>query len=179
MNDQTSISEHEAKRIAEQLRALPHVQPPAQVMQKLSTLAAHRSRSRFWSRTMALAASVGLATVLGDVLATRVDPPTRAETVLAAVSATEHDGELAALRAQSAYLESVLSTIPVQGRVQRVSTASTITALEDRVALIDAHLNRPEVQADQSGQAVLWRERIGLMSTLVTLRDSGDAPIWL
>ena len=81
--------------------------------------------------------------------------------------------------ARSAYLESVLAAVPRRGRVQRVGTASTITALEDRVALIDAQLSRPDVAADAGDRAVLWRERVGLMNTLVSLHAEPATTVML
>lgn len=98
---------------------------------------------------------------------------------VAVTNAEPASSQLPALMAQSAYLESVLFSLPDRGRVQRVGTASTIAALEDRVALIDAQLDQPQVRASATGSEALWRQRVGLMNTLVELRGTPREQLWL
>ena len=176
--------------IAAALRALPQLEPSDALMARLADTAAEASdhgdvdsavdahpaagRGRFWPGAL-LAASLLIAALIWR-------PDTQGDDGAIGVAATSTESatsQLPALMAQSAYLESVLSALPDRGRVQRVGTASTITALEDRVALIDAQLDQPQVRASATGSEALWRQRVGLMNTLVELRGTPREQLWL
>ncbi|MEO0344699.1 MAG: hypothetical protein AAF229_00460 [Pseudomonadota bacterium] len=180
MNDDTTRPGREPDAVRDALRELPQLAPSRAVTARLDALlddAPSVEQQPLRARTVArfaLAASVALAVwVIWPKLGPQVGPVT--QPVAAVETPTERTAVAVAgpsidtLMARSAYLESVLDTVPQRGRVQRVGTASTITALEDRVALIDAQLSGSGTKVDETGRTALWRERVGLMSTLVSL----------
>ena len=184
MNDTTHPAAERPDPVREALRDLPELAPSSALTARLDALidahAATDDTPRRPRRAVgfALAASVALAVWvalprLGQNLPT-TEPVVSEATGNEAVAETEPQAAdepptIDALMARSAYLESVLDAVPQRGRVQRVGTASTITALEDRVAVIDAQLTASGGAVDSSGRTALWRERVGLMSTLVSL----------
>ena len=180
MNDDTTRSGREPDAVRHALRELPGLTPPRAVTARLdaliddvATAEQQPPRTRSVAR-FALAASVALAVwvvwpKLGPQIGPVTPPVAAVETTTEDDAAADAGPSIDALMARSAYLESVLDTVPQRGRVQRVGTASTITALEDRVALIDAQLSGSGATVDESGRTALWRERVGLMSTLVSL----------
>ncbi|MEO0615319.1 MAG: hypothetical protein AAFY69_04210 [Pseudomonadota bacterium] len=180
MNHDTTRSGHERDAVRDVLRELPQLTPSRALTARLDALiddeaAEDRRPPRTHSAArFALAASVLLAVwIVWPRLGPQTDPvaePVAAIEIPAEASTVTNTGpSIDSLMARSAYLESVLDTVPQRGRVQRVGTASTITALEDRVALIDAQLSGSGATVDETGRTALWRERVGLMSTLVSL----------
>lgn len=182
MNEETTMPREAEARVGEALRALPQMPAPPALAKRLDAVVGETAREAggatpaHTGRWLALAASAAFAVWvalprLAPEQAVAVDP----------VAMSAGSGEVAggrradvrdidALMAESRFLESVLNAVPRRGRVQRVGTASTITALEDRVAFIDAQLSAPELAADLGGREALWRERVGLMNTLVSLQ---------
>jgi hypothetical protein len=158
-----------------QLAALPELAPPpaakARVLAAMRRAAVEPPRRRHWQIALpaALAAAAAVAAVLilwqprgapvETTLATSGDPPQ--------VSFEEY----AALVAQSAELERVLSTLPAPRAVMRGSTAGTIASLEDRIAQIDQELMfATAAGADNQQQATLWQDRVEVMNALVQVR---------
>lgn len=178
MNDKTTTTREAEAPVSEALRALPQVAPPPGLTKRIGALVDETASkpgggsAPHTGRWFALAASAAFAVWvalprLAPEPAVTADPAA----LSAEAGAIEPDAaNIDALMAESQFLESVLNAVPRRGRVQRVGTASTITALEDRVAFIDAQLSAPELAADVSGREVLWRERVGLMNTLVSLQ---------
>ncbi len=184
------------EQLSASLRELPQLEPSASLYARLHTIsresAALPKKRRAWPAGL-VAASLMIAGLL--IWVPEKYSPTGSEGLVAgevAGPAGESAGAppagasvsgdavpLNALMAQSAYLESLLASIPGERRVQRVGTASTISAIEDRVALIDQQLSQPIVQADAAGSTSLWRQRVGLMNTLVELRAKPSGQIWL
>ena len=79
--------------------------------------------------------------------------------------------DLASLMAQSRQLEWALSAMPAGPQVVSADTAGTISVLEDRVAMIDYRLSMtedPDLSSEQ--ELKLWKERVGLMNSLVQVR---------
>jgi hypothetical protein len=81
------------------------------------------------------------------------------------------DALLAAdMRAESDRLEAFLAALP-EPRAMRGSTAYTVSELEDRIAYLDDRLSRVAVEPNAPERAeALWRERVGVLSTLVQVR---------
>lgn len=70
-------------------------------------------------------------------------------------------------------LERALDRLPAQRRVMRAGTASTIAALETRIALIDEQLSLDSpLDSEPDLQATLWSERVDVMSALYQVRYS-------
>jgi hypothetical protein len=91
-------------------------------------------------------------------------------------AATPNDAvadQLARMKEASAELESGLYQLAPDGRVVNGREAALATLLEDQIAVIDGELVRaalPEMAAPESQVLDLWRERVGLMQQLYTVR---------
>ncbi|MFK8053233.1 MAG: hypothetical protein AB8F65_09695 [Woeseiaceae bacterium] len=165
--------------IARRLRGLPVVSPSAQTMAALESMAAGHHSAPTWRWPVALAASI--MTLIAALVIYQPADQQSPQSVAATDPVDEVvDEEVETLLAQSAYLDRMLAGIPNQARVRRVGTASTITALEDRVANIDWQLTAATASKTDAA-AVLLRERVGLMSSLLALRrgDIVADTVWL
>ena len=73
-------------------------------------------------------------------------------------------------RAENERLELILAALP-ERNAMRGSTAFTLAELEDRLALLDDRLSRTALEPNAPERAeALWRERVGVMHTLVQVR---------
>jgi hypothetical protein len=154
------------------LAALTEFEPPLHAWEAIQ--AAHRQREAAGSRRWPVAiAATALAAVAG--LAWQLQP-TKRETAAAdslAVDAAVIAND--AIRVENARLESLLASLP-EKRVMRGSTAFTISQLEDRLAFVDDRLSRITLEPNAPEHAErLWRERVELMNSLVTVRYAGVA----
>jgi hypothetical protein len=72
--------------------------------------------------------------------------------------------------ARNERLEHILAALP-ERHVLRGSTAFTVAELEDRLALVDDRLSRIVLEPNAPERAEdLWRERVGVMNSLVQVR---------
>ena len=78
--------------------------------------------------------------------------------------------DLNALKVESQILERNLRQLPDQPSVMKVSTATAIQDIEDRIAAIDYRLNDRTIRLDPRQEEIYWRERVRLMNSLVRLR---------
>jgi hypothetical protein len=152
------------------LAALPDLAPPAVGWQ--AVLAARRRResqaSVRWPLALAaatLAAAVGLGAWLQS-----------AQRELAAASGPVIELPVSdEIRAENERLEWLLATLP-EPRAMRGSTAFTLAEIEDRLAFVDDRLSRVMLEPNAPERAErLWRERVGLMNSLVQVRYADTA----
>lgn len=138
----------------ERLRALPPLEPPPRVWAAIASR--RRARRTRWAHSIgfALAASLVMAVALMTL-----GRPTEAHVV------PPYDPALSTLASRSADLGRLLTEIEPTRRVLDLETAGTIVALEDRLALVDAHLRRASLAPDEATE--LWRQRVDLMEALV------------
>jgi hypothetical protein len=74
------------------------------------------------------------------------------------------------MRAENERLERILAVLP-ERHAMRGSTAFTVAELEDRLALVDDRLSRIALEPNAPERAeLLWRERVGVMNSLVQVR---------
>ena len=79
--------------------------------------------------------------------------------------------ELNALVARSRELEDLLQGLPSRPRIERVSTASTIDTIEERIQWLDFQLsNTTDLALNDAQTQQLWSERVTLMDSLVKVR---------
>jgi len=84
---------------------------------------------------------------------------------------------LAQLVERSRELDQLLQNMPRRPEVQRVSLASTVDRLEQRVQWLDMQLSSaPDVAADEALSRRMWRERVNLMDSLVAVRYAESLP---
>ncbi|MFT4255457.1 MAG: hypothetical protein QM599_00590 [Pseudoxanthomonas sp.] len=164
----------EPRNWSEAFAALPLETPDRDAWPRLATeIRAHRPTTRPAARRhrratwLALAAAVALAVAMPLAWWPR-DAAAPATVAVQGTAATD-ETELAALYAQSARLESLLS----QWRDERVATGPAAVLAgeyETRLAGIDAALSEPALSAPQ--RAALWRERIDALQRLTAFHGS-------
>ena len=121
---------------------------------------------------LSLAASVAVLACLAtlNVVQRRAEPD-GAVAPLAAASKPAAAGELQQLRAKSVALEQVLAAMPDRPAVVRADSALPIDSLEAQVQWLDHQLSVDAGEAGSPEQAaLLWRERVEVMNSLVLLR---------
>lgn len=146
------------QRVA-RLRALPTLRPPRDRFAVVAARVRQDRRQLYVRRAgigaLALAASLLLMVVGGDLLA----PP--------AASASD---QLTAVMAESATLEQALRQIRGGQRVTDAYTTGAAESLEDRIAELDRQLEAAQMDGTTDVDVELlplWRERVGLMDALV------------
>lgn len=160
--------------IEEALRELPVREPRPDAWRRLRAraeregLLAARRRVPTALRVLgggAVAAAVALVAI---GIAGRGPAPVTDQGAPAAFPATPAagTGALGELMSQSRRLERRLRALPAAPSVRRVSTASAVTALEDRIRSVDHAIAYAEPDAAER----LWRARVELMRSLVQLR---------
>jgi hypothetical protein len=173
------------------LQRLPDFEVPDgswEMISKATTASAPdagRPRLTGWFWTGSLAAGLAVAVVLygllgqapgesgqqlqADISSTTPTLVSQSAPVQAVTVPDQQD--LAGLMAQSRHLEWALSAMPAGPQVVSADTAGTISVLEDRVAMIDYRLSMTEDPGLSSEQELkLWKERVGLMNSLVQVR---------
>jgi hypothetical protein len=149
------------------LGALPGFEAPAAGWRGVLAARGGRESRRDALRPMALAAVV-LAITAG--LLFWLQAAQRDLTADALPAAAALDVVAAAARAENERLESLLAALP-ERNAMRGSTAFTVVELEDRLALLDDRLSRTALEPNAPERAeALWRERVGIMHTLVQVR---------
>lgn len=159
--------------VAELLRSMPDLEPPADGWQRIAAQQARQaslSRLRRSGR-LAAAASVAITITSAIIIGTLyLDRPefVRAPTVQSTVQpiivsapairpdVRAADAQVRALQQRSHYMEQVLSGLPRRGQVARADTAGVIAELEDRIAAVDYQLNRVGLNRAGVGRSA-WR----------------------
>jgi hypothetical protein len=102
-----------------------------------------------------------------------VVPATMTDGALLAAAGAEKTPDLDQLKAQSRYLEHAVLTLDHSADQMVVSagSASTVAALQDRIALLDDEINSASAGPAGDGQvAELWRRRVDLLQSLAAVR---------
>jgi len=152
------------------LAALPGFTPPAAGWQ--AVLAARRRREGMvnsrWPLALA-AATLAMAVGLGWWLQSAQRDVALVSGAAAVLPVSE------AVRVENERLEWLLATLP-EPRAMRGSTAFTLAEIEDRLAFVDDRLSRVMLEPNAPERAEqLWRERVGLMNSLVQVRYTDAA----
>lgn len=147
------------QRVA-QLKALPTLNPPRDrwPLVRAGFLAERRKHRMVRVRWASLAMAASLAGVLMVNGLVRQQP----------AGATGSGEDLQALVTRSQQLEETLHEFDPAGRVMSGATAGAVAALEDRIAAVDAELDRDQVM-EQDQIMDLWRQRVQLMEGLVNV----------
>lgn len=154
------------------LAGLPAIAPPEGAWGRILTAAeAPVARAPRWP--VAVAASLVMASV-AVFAALRIDGGTAAgpaaSSSVSAASSEARDPGWEVVQAENARLEALLAALPEDQHV-RASTGTTVSALEDRLALVDDQLSAAAFEPLAPGEAEsLWRTRLYLMNSLVKVR---------
>lgn len=182
----TQSTNNSEQVLAEQLKSLPELEPTAALRQRLDALLdeateveshADRNRLRNWGIAAVILAGLLMGLIIGEQIKVIELPPESVAVTQPEASEPTEFSDLGLLIAQSALLDQVNATLPTRGRVRNVRSAGRITALEDRVRLLDAALAQPEISTTR--RAALMRQRVGLMDTLVEMRSGQQPTQWL
>lgn len=171
--------------VATALRSLPNIEPDSQRVARW-TKAAIRDDAPAQRRNVWVPTALAAGLLLSVFAARYIAAPASVETEDSVAQSTsepndqlQQQPDLPTYVAQSALLEQVLARLPSEGRVRSVSDASAIASLEDRLAFIDNVIANPTDAVTGNVQTQLWRERVGLMNTLVNLKQGDSATVWL
>ena len=149
------------------LSSLAEFEPPAEGWKGIVAARARRETRLDFALPVALAA-IFLVTTTG--LALWLQSARSALTAVPPAVAVAEAAVAAEMRAENERLERILAVLP-ERHAMRGSTAFTVAELEDRLALVDDRLSRIalEPNAPESAER-LWRERVGVMNSLVQVR---------
>lgn len=161
-----------------QLRLLPDTPPPRVVWQRIEEQAraeglftgGQRFQSMKWFAGAAIAATVAMLTLNLPLGNNPVEPAAGSFSTVPSKDVSDQPRGLNALKVESQILERNLRLLPAQPRVMKVSTATTIQELEDRISAIDYRLNDRTRRLDPEQEEVYWGERVRLMKSLIHLR---------
>lgn len=144
-------------------RVVARIEPPVMLIAR---------RSRMQLALAGLAASLAVAVALGSLM---LRVPATLSTTGTLATATRSDPTIEELRGRSQRLEVVLAAIASQPRVTSARSAGAIAELEDGIALVDYQLAQvDDAGLDEATRRALWRKRVELMESLVTVRYAGE-----
>jgi predicted anti-sigma-YlaC factor YlaD len=163
-------------RVQAELRALPSFTPPRDLWPRIARLEwRRRHRQRWW-----IAGSVGLAAAAALVgfLVLRGDavrgPGDGAEEVWVAEAMSE---DLGPVITRSRQLETLLETYRPQYQVYDAPTALAVSALEDRIWVLDRMLSEGrQAGAERVVLRRLWNERVATLETLIGIQLGEASP---
>lgn len=182
----------EAQRLAamrERMRALPALDAPPMVWQRIEQALASPQRAARWS-TYRIAGVAGIAAALALVIGIvggMLDRPgptatdtAQTRSLPATPPSRSVEEDYRDLIAESARLERVLLQAPSRRGITRAGTASTIAGLEEQIAWIDTLMSESAAaESDATYRHALWRERVMIMDALVDVRFAeASAPIY-
>ncbi|HEY3859621.1 MAG TPA: hypothetical protein VGM47_08430 [Gammaproteobacteria bacterium] len=157
----------------ERLTALADPLPPGDAWQRIAAASDRSARRRRWLPAVGFAATAAAVALLVLGLHIRSTP---APSQLAVVSPSgDKPADVNQLMAQSRYLERAVLNLDghTDDMAVTASTASTIAALEDRIALVDYEINTASgsgVGNDDPHVAQLWKQRVDLLQSLAAVR---------
>ena len=162
---------NELATVREGLVSLPDPLPPADAWGRIT--APRQGGERFRHRWMPAAGVALVASVAAALLI--VNPALRQASAPAVTTPANPTQlvDLGQLQAQSQYLERAVLELDgnTAGMPVSVSTASTIAALEDHIALVDDEINNAPAQRGGNAElAELWRKRVALLQSLAAVR---------
>ena len=167
---------NELAMVRDDLAHLADPLPPPDVWGRITAATHERTTSR---RRWLPAAGVGLvASVVGALLL--VNPGLRMpvatdspQTTVTGAGASTANPDIGQLQAQSQYLERAV--LDLNGNAERMpvsaGTATTVAALEDRIALVDYEIGSASARGTGNPDLVLlWKQRVDLLQSLAAVR---------
>lgn len=181
MNCGLSVAERDLLQM--KLRQLSDTMPPRAVWARIEEQAraeglfsGHRHQETLkWIAGAAVAATVAMMALNLPLIYPRLpitDPVSETVPTMTAGADLIVPRDLNALKVESQILERNLRLLPQDPAVMKVSTATTIRDLEDRISAIDYRLNDRTIKLEPVQEETYWRERVRLMGLLVQLRSA-------
>ena len=157
------------------LSRLADFEPPA--LGWADVVRARASRESRFDRGIPLALAAAVLAIAAG-LGIWLDSAQRELAVGPAVASAARVAVAAEMRAENERLERILAALP-ERRAMRGSTAFTVAELEDRLALVDDRLSRVALEPNAPERVEeLWRERVGVMNSLVQVRYADAVGTW-
>ena len=159
--------------LARAMRELPLESPqPGGFARIEATLAARRRRAHL-VRGFALAASLAAIAIVPLVLLSRGgDAPPAEQPVASATETAPESQEVATRRALIAQNQELEAWVRAQDEPFDGASAYASAGLEDLIGMLDAELARTK---DHAREDSLWRQRLGLLEELASVRSGGVA----
>lgn len=151
--------------------------PPPDAWGRITAVAQERAMAR--RRWMPAAGVAMVASVVGALLLVNpslrmpVSADTPPTTVTGATGTAAAPADINQLQAQSQYLERAVLDLNGNAESMPVSanTASTVAALEDRIALVDYEIGSASARGTGNPDLVLlWKQRVDLLQSLAAVR---------
>jgi hypothetical protein len=157
------------------LRELPLFDAPPDAWARIRRRVAGPAEKAARPNRIAAAAAAAFSLLAALILVIRIDGSQTAAVIepqpRQASAAAPAEPPVATLIAQSQELEQLLQALPQRPLIERVSTAATLDAIEQRIQWLDFQLSyAPEGSFDDAQAQRLWRERVELMDSLVKVR---------
>ncbi len=154
------------------VRLVDPLPPPGAWTRIAAAAEEHAVPRRRWfaAAGVALVASVAAAVVLVNP-ALRTASINGAPTTVAATASAPTD--INQLQAESRYFERAVLNLNgnTEGMPMSADTASTVAALEDRIALVDYEINSASTRKiGNPDLALLWKQRVDLLQSLAAVR---------
>lgn len=161
----------ELKAVREALRGLPALEPPRDLWPSLRRqLPEEGPRAALKALWAAAAAAVFLGTVWLGLKGFRLSAPEAPVSSATEGTAEPSAEEIAGLVAESQRLEAILKRLEAGTPVLKGSTAAAIAEIQDRIALVDLQISLLQgTNKDRAILARLWKERVGLLGSLVEM----------
>lgn len=159
----------------ERVNRLADPLPPPDAWQRIVAASERSARRRRWLPVAGMGVAASAAAVAVLLMNLHLAQP-QAQTDLAVTPAVAaRPADVNRLMAQSRYLERAVLRLDdhADHMVVSAGTASTIAALEDRIALVDYEINTASgsgVGNDDPHVAQLWKQRVDLLQSLAAVR---------
>ena len=159
----------------ERINRLAEPLPPPDAWQRIVMASERSARRRRWLPVAGMGVAASAAAVAVLLMILHLAQPQAQATLAVTPPATAKPADVNQLMAQSRYLERAVLNLDdhADHMVVSAGTASTIAALEDRIALIDYEINTASgsgVGNDDPHVAQLWKQRVDLLQSLAAVR---------
>ena len=172
-DDEHDDMNHRHDDIARALRALPLESPQPGGFARIEAALAARRRRALLVRGFALAASLAAIAIVPLVLLSRGGtPPAETPALAVADEPAPETAEVATRRALIAQNQELEAWVRAQDEPFDGASAYASAGLEDLIGVLDAELARTQ---DHAREDTLWRQRLGLLEELASVRSGGVA----
>ena len=159
----------------ERLGGLADPVPAPDAWQRIVMASERSARRRRWLPVAGMGVAASAAAVAVLLMNLHLAQPQAQNTLAVTPVTTLKPADVNQLMAQSRYLERAVLRLDdhADHMVVSAGTASTIAALEDRIALVDYEINSASgsgVSNDDPHVAQLWKQRVDLLQSLAAVR---------
>ncbi|MFI4921924.1 MAG: hypothetical protein ACHQAZ_09830 [Gammaproteobacteria bacterium] len=173
--EQCARALNELAAVPESLTHLTDPLPPPDAWARITATERKRHLSRRWlpAAGVGLAASLAGAVVLFNPGLRMFKAAEAPQTTVTGTVGSAAPADIGVLQAQSQYLERAVMDLTgnTEGMPVSADTATTVAALEDRIALVDYVIGSTSARDKNSPNlAQLWKQRVDLLQSLAAVR---------